>query len=365
MFSFYSLTSVSSLHLNLVYVPPEPIVDPAPTPPLPETSSPTSAPIEEIQEPCTNNFNICYALDMSGSVCNRNHNINCDSCYPSNKCRDEGYGQGTCCANFEKVREFAKIMTESLNGYGAFGASVVKFSTSASIESNMNTDIDTTLSALDGLAFSGGWTDHSDAIYTCQSTLPSTSDAKNIILLVTDGIPTKPDTDRNGNDAEDYAEMRASAAKNQGTVILPVFISSSNSEAQVNYMKRLSSDDNVFTTTSFDELNGLIESLTTTVLCDGSLQARNDEAETRMGVVVEIPVLDNDTGEGGLTINAITAQANYGTASYGGARIINYQPQNKYTGPDIFEYKMCDSTGACDTATVAVEILVSMIAWFD
>ena len=55
---------------------------------------------------------------------------------------------------------------------------------------------------------------------------------KNIIILVTDGVPTVPDLEDDGvtpTTPAAYGEDAAIAAKNEGTIILPVFISTSYS----------------------------------------------------------------------------------------------------------------------------------------
>lgn len=59
---------------------------------------------------------------------------------------------------------------------------------------------------------------------------------KNIIVLVTDGVPTVPDLEDDGVTATTpaaYGEDAAIAAKNEGTIILPVFISTSYSGTQL------------------------------------------------------------------------------------------------------------------------------------
>jgi len=360
-----------------IYVPPEPIDPPVP----PQTESPTLPPNtnEEEETTCPTSFNLCYALDMSGSVCNRGANINCADCLPSNQCQDARFQSPTCCANFGKVVDFASQMTRRLQEKLAsttggatveiIGTSVVEFATSAQVTSDMSMNANDTLLALEGMQYSGGLTHHGEAISVCQSTLPSSSssgtssEVRNFILLVTDGVPTRPTGD---GVAEATAKTAASTAKNRGTIILPIFISDENDANQLNYMKLLSNDMEVFNIADFDELNGIIESLTSEVLCSsvGGIEARDDGAETRVNVPVVIGVLSNDSGNGTLVVNNFEELPVNGggvvivmdETNTGGMTLV-YTPATDYVGEDTFVYEMCDESGACDTATVTVVIL--------
>ena len=73
-----------------------PSTTPPPTP-KPTTSTPA----------CVNNFNICYSLDMSGSVCTKVPPAQlCEGCNysPESTCGDEFFGYtNTCCSNFHTV----------------------------------------------------------------------------------------------------------------------------------------------------------------------------------------------------------------------------------------------------------------------
>ena len=312
---------------------------------------------------------------MSGSVCNRGANLNCGDCQPRNSCQDAGFTLNQCCANFEKVRNFAISMTSSLvDGYvngdesaGENGMSVVEFATTASIVSGLSTDASETVAALEGMVYGGGWTHHAYAISACQQTLAAVAEGgrrldvggqpkKNYIILVTDGIPTKPD-----GDSEYFAELAATEAKDDGTTILPVFISDQNEQAQLDYMKRLSNDGSVYNITAFDELEGLIGRLTSTVLCngEGSLRARDDQENTPINTPVVIEVLDNDSGNGTLTVKGIIEEPERGTAELNEDGTVTYTPVTGFVGEDTFVYEMCDGTGACDTALVTITIMVS------
>jgi len=80
-------------------------------------------------------------------------------------------------------------------------------------------------------------------------------------MLITDGVSSEP------NDPEGYAEAAATAAKFDGTFIIPVFISPNNDWSALSFMMRLSSDGKVFDVTDFDSLNSLQDRLVDQVSC--------------------------------------------------------------------------------------------------
>ena len=79
---------------------------------------------------------------------------------------------------------------------------------------------------------------------------------------------------------------------------------------------------------------------------------------TVMGVdAVNVRVLDNDSSSPAendfLSIEIIT-QPSQGYASPGGNLTIDYTPYAPLTGPDIFQYRLTDTFGASDIATVTL-----------
>ena len=85
---------------------------------------------------CIADFNICFALDESGSVSQSNFD--------------------------NEVENFAVAMATELHDVGGVvGASVVEFATSASITSPLTTDEAVTVDYLrNDMVYSGGWTHH-------------------------------------------------------------------------------------------------------------------------------------------------------------------------------------------------------------
>ena len=159
--------------------------------------------------------------------------------------------------------DFTNELLSNVEQDSVIGTSVVSFASLGILESPFTTNTQTTLNVLATLDYTGGFTNHGEAISLCQDTLPPGKihvnmiflcfihcfsllhltnihthhiiiylGEKNIIVLVTDGVPTVPDLEDDGVTATTpaaYGEDAAIAAKNEGTIILPVFISTSYS----------------------------------------------------------------------------------------------------------------------------------------
>jgi len=213
-------------------------------------------------------FDLCIAIDASGSVCSSPNTLDCNKCSPLIFCRDDpNLDRDTCCTNFATIKQFTSNVISTFDE--RFSAdksfSIVMFSDDATIESPL-LSAEATLQAVEAINYSGGSTSHKAAIEVCEHALVSTSeiDRKKIILLVTDGVSTAPEPDPSF-----AAESAATNAKNDGTTIIPVFISSEYDEDALAFMSRLSSDGNVFNVADFDleKLNSLQESLVAEVSC--------------------------------------------------------------------------------------------------
>ncbi len=79
---------------------------------------------------------------------------------------------------------------------------------------------------------------------------------------------------------------------------------------------------------------------------------------------VVIPIFDNDTNlptNGALTTtapaNGSVSINNNGTANDPSDDIVTYTPNPDYNGPDSFDYTICDTFGACSSATVTIDVL--------
>jgi hypothetical protein len=225
-------------------------------------SKPTMDPVS-----CTTKkaFNLCFALDNSGSVCSFGVG-ECLFCEPAIWCQDSLFSpaQPYCCSNYKDVTTFSKLMIFALSQFEAEKSfSVVQFSTYAQLVGNLAT-ADETLTVLDNMHYTGGSTDHAAAISRCQESFAASSDPSrdNFIMIITDGLPSTDDL---------YPEIEAleeaEAAKSQGTIIIPIFISKFNELNALNFMSLLSSDGDVFDVTEFGSLDTLKESLVEKVSC--------------------------------------------------------------------------------------------------
>jgi len=240
--------------------------------PSPITPSPTLRPT------CNNDqdFNLCLAVDMSSSIC-----ISDGSCIgcPSDTCRDEFVTEATCCNNFAFIKGFASLMIRSLSSFPADKTfSIVQFATDGRMVSMMESHVEA-LSTIDQLYYTGGITNHAEAISLCRQSLSasiafqhaesssassaSATPRKSIMMLITDGVPTTPE-----NDPEGAAMSEAIKAKEEnGVFIIPVFISPRYDEDALSFMRGLSSDDKVFDVVDYESLDTLKDRLLEEVLC--------------------------------------------------------------------------------------------------
>ena len=73
----------------------------------------------------------------------------------------------------------------------------------------------------------------------------------------------------------------------------------------------------------------------------------------------QIDVRGNDVpGSGSWADQAVTVleQPDWGGTQVRGNRRIMYWPTRNWTGTDSFVYRVCDSSGSCDTTTVTVVV---------
>jgi len=250
-----------------------PTQQPSLTPTMLPTSSlvPTSSPTEKPTcDESYDDFNMCIAIDTSGSVCNQGTGNYCIACEPDEICNDIGMDKATCCNNFLDVVEFAKNMVIALESIPNTNQSysVVGFSTNATtVDGETLTTPDLALEALDRLIYTGGKTNHADAINACRESIASSPlgnlDRTNTILLITDGAPSEP-----AGLPQDAAEEAADAAKADGVFIIPVYIVPKfTAYIPSPYLHGISSDGVVFDVDDFTILDSLRGSLLDTVSC--------------------------------------------------------------------------------------------------
>ena len=108
-------------------------------------------------------------------------------------------------------------------------------------------------------------TNHAAAIVRCQKTLSASTNAnaKNLIMLITDGDPSVPKT----SSPESAALRAARRAKAAGSFIIPVMISKHIETETLDYMTSISSDGSIFNVSDFRSLDMLQETLITQVSC--------------------------------------------------------------------------------------------------
>ena len=144
---------------------------------------------------------------------------------------------------------------------GSADFSIVQFATTETRVTGLSSS-NVVIPFLNGLNYTGGSTNQSEALLTCQQSLitSTNTDRRNVILLITDGVPERPKVDQ-------FDEARPSVVlvKDKGTHISPVFIGGQNQE-QLNYMRSLSSDGEVLQRTSFGELSTLVQGLQTPII---------------------------------------------------------------------------------------------------
>mmetsp|Transcript_22625 Transcript_22625/g.36971 ORF Transcript_22625/g.36971 Transcript_22625/m.36971 type:complete len:711 (+) Transcript_22625:134-2266(+) len=237
------------------------------------TASPSAAPPEAHCVAAGEDMNLCLAIDMSGSLCNRGSGYECPGCvleaYTASLCNRDGVEISTCCGNFHNVKEFAKRL---ISVFGSIPSeqsySLVGFATNASFVSNLMPLSADALSSLDSLAYSGGRTNHAAAISSCQQTFSNPDDAverKNMIILITDGNPTEP---RDEKSATKESIAAANQVKEAGSILIPVMLTTSSIDNKTaDYMTEISSDEE-FLNASLYALDSVEESLLSKVFCE-------------------------------------------------------------------------------------------------
>ncbi len=213
----------------------------------------------------------CQLYLPSPQVCNQDTEVECVGCEPELICNDIDGDKGTCCTNFYDVIEFAKLIINSLASIQSEQMySVVGFATEVT-RSTLLLPPQVALEALDGLEYSGGRTNHADAINSCQGSLTTFSpaeDRKSLMILITDDDPSEPRDSLEGSPIM-AAEEAASQAKAEGLFIIPVMIVPQSSDLipELEYLQRISSDRQVFDVSDFSVLSSLQETLLAQVSC--------------------------------------------------------------------------------------------------
>ncbi|KAL7537993.1 hypothetical protein ACHAXR_008198 [Thalassiosira sp. AJA248-18] len=131
--------------------------------------------------------------------------------------------------------------------------------------------LEQTILALEDLTYTGGSTNHADAINACRTSLALAANTpegdgrrKSLILLITDGDPSEPE----GTPLWD-AQVAATQAKSEGAFIIPLHISQSSSlvPETASYLQSISSDGLVFDVSEFAALGSLEDRLLAQISC--------------------------------------------------------------------------------------------------
>jgi hypothetical protein len=87
--------------------------------------------------------------------------------------------------------------------------------------------------------------------------------------------------------------------------------------------------------------------------------AADDNANTKFGTAVTIPVLANDSDPDGDAVTVAsfdTTSAHGGTVTKNDDGTMTYRPATEFAGSDAFTYTASDPFGATDAATVTIDI---------
>jgi hypothetical protein len=234
---------------------PTPALTQAPTAsptPLPTISpTPPSTPVPT----CVDQFvpvDICVAIDQSGSICNQT------SSFCSSSEGTGGFaktGNSTCCQNYAVAAsfavEFVTITNTELNGNAKIG--VVRFATDSSIATNLTTSADAVMK-IRTTAYSGGGTNTAAGINSCRNVLASGTSPKQILVLLTDGIPS----------GKNAADTQATGAKSNNITLIPVGVGTG---IDTSNLQGWGTNGYYLTVSVFDDLPSIIGNLTDTILC--------------------------------------------------------------------------------------------------
>ena len=201
---------------------------------------------------------------MSGSICSPstgpaqscqfNNGTGCnDACYQS------AYTRNICCNNFNLTVDFVRgfiTQADAIATTQQFG--LVTF---ADVAQNLFSPIGTganALNALNGIDYSGGFTNTAGGITFCNTQLPDNPTP--VIILLTDGTPTRPSPN-----PQTAATNAANTFKNSGGTLATVFVSDTASADQA-FLNTLASPGFNFTA-NFQGLQDIVQKVVAFVSC--------------------------------------------------------------------------------------------------
>ena len=176
-----------------------------------------------------------------------------------------------------ETKDFATFLIGNLTaspeiGEARFG--IVEFATNSEVTSPLTTPVNAK-AAIDGIVYTGGWTNTEQAIRNCTATLKapgSMADLK-VMLLLTDGAPTTfgefatgradgcdADGGPVGSPCRDAAVVAADEAKAAGISLATVLVSTVSASGSF-LEKNISSPDLYFPATDFSQLDLLVDDI--------------------------------------------------------------------------------------------------------
>ncbi|EJK77897.1 hypothetical protein THAOC_00239 [Thalassiosira oceanica] len=176
-----------------------------------------------------------------------------------------------CFGKLMSIQDFTIDMVTALDSFDEDKSySIVQFASSGSLVQSSG-DKNSTIDSVNSLVYTGGLTNHAEAIGRCRDALSGTPDRNKYMLLITDGKPNRPQpTGPTDPSPADAAIASADLAKGDDINIILVFIAT-NSARRANpaldFMSKIDSDGEVFNITDFGSLETLVEELIEQVSC--------------------------------------------------------------------------------------------------
>jgi len=170
---------------------------------FPPTTAPTSSEPTPQPTPCPKKLDVCVALDESGSVCSAvpgQPELCEDGECTATECTDTVPPSDECsyadsCSNFNTLTKvFTSDFIDDLKIQLELQVSVVEYGTQGILTSGLTTP-DLAKAAVNGIAYSGGFTNLEEAIKECTETLEASTAEQKIMVVVGDGVAT---TDTSG-----------------------------------------------------------------------------------------------------------------------------------------------------------------------
>lgn len=220
------------------------------------TTTTTTTPQQTTSSCRQKDLDVCIAIDRSGSICT-------PSGGPFISCS----GNPDCgCDNFDRVRQFTNNLIKETSEASQTKWGIVAFASSARVITPLTSPLEA-INAVELFRYTGGWTATGSALELCQNKLKN-STSERIIILLTDGTPTRPDPNLSGSpfaEARDYATEQANSAKEDDITLITVFVNTATGTSS--YLKSLASPGYYVEAADFNELGDTADLLLDLVEC--------------------------------------------------------------------------------------------------